>query len=102
MLPPRWIDIQEEIDEKLEGIQGKMEELSALRVQRFKPKFDEQENRELDGQVDALVGAITFSIKDCSSKIAQMMCDSSNEKHDEQIRINIQQTYLFRLQEATK
>jgi len=76
--------------------------LKQLRASRFKPKFDDNENIRLDQQIDALVSSLTDVIKQSEKDLRQMMLESYDNDCDKQIRTNIQQTYLFRLQDITR
>lgn len=57
VLPPIWVDTQEAIDESISRIEDQcklrfftetVSQLKHLRIQRFKPKFDDEENKKLD------------------------------------------------------
>ncbi|TNV77799.1 hypothetical protein FGO68_gene12507 [Halteria grandinella] len=101
-LPPVWVDIQETIEEKLQKAEEKFTELKQLRGLRFKPKFDDNEDRKLDFQIDALVTQLTTTIRDCERDLRDMMKEEDGVATDTQIKNNIKQTYLLRLQEVTR
>ncbi|CDW72075.1 syntaxin-like protein [Stylonychia lemnae] len=90
-----------------------VDKLKQLRAQRFKPKFDDNENIKLDRQIDELVSTLTEvikflnnfniqTIKQSEKELRQMMGENSQNQSDYQIRKNIQQTYLFKMQDITR
>eukprot|EP00347_Sterkiella_histriomuscorum_P011464 403372354 len=101
-LPPLWVDTQEIIEDKIAEAEKQFEKLKQLRALRFKPKFDENQNSNLDQQIDVLVTNLTETIKTSERALKQMMSESSNANSDNQIRKNIQQTYLLKLKEIAK
>jgi len=74
-LPPVWVDIQESIDEKIEEMDKKFDQLSKLRIQRFKPKFNDDENLSLDREIDTLVSELVTTIKKIEKELKEMMID---------------------------
>ena len=64
-----WVDTSEEFDEILSKINKQLEELRDLKSQRFKPKFDNREDDQLDVKITELRSQIYFNLKECEAKL---------------------------------
>ena len=118
-LPPLWIDMQEDLDDKIQNIENLIKELEPLQRKRFgQMLFDDEGARKLDDNISQLVRKITNLIKNSESKLKDMRdqglrslsqssstFDSdhkpkspSTPKALEQVILNIRQNYLNKLQ----
>jgi syntaxin 16 len=73
LLPPRWLDIQDEINTALEEIAGKMKKLNQLHAKHVLPGFDDEsvkarEEREIEG----LTQEITHVFITCQNRIRRI------------------------------
>lgn len=73
LLPPRWLDIQDEINTQLSDIAGKMKKLEQLHAKHVLPGFDDEsvkarEEREIEG----LTQDITRGFSSCQRAIKRI------------------------------
>ncbi|KAF9330600.1 hypothetical protein BG006_006437 [Podila minutissima] len=56
MLPPKWVDIVDEVDEELERIKGNVQQLDAMHKKHLLPGFDDriQEERDIERLTDEI------------------------------------------------
>ena len=68
------------------------------------PKFDDQENKKLNKSIKSLVNEMTKDLKDCEIIIKEIINDNFDENNinNEQIRKNIKQSILTKLNQFTK
>ena len=68
------------------------------------PKFDDQENKKLNKNIKSLVNEMTKDLKDCEIIIKEIINDNYDENNinNEQIRKNIKQSILTKLNQFTK
>ncbi len=68
------------------------------------PKFDDQENKKLNKNIKALVNEMTKDLKDCEIIIKEIINDNYDENNinNEQIKKNIKQSILTKLNQFTK
>lgn len=87
-------------------INHQLVKLETAKANRFKPKFDNKENEELDVEISILRNSIYSNIKWCELKLKQtreqMRSTSSSEPSQMAITENVQQAYLTKLTEAAK
>ncbi|KAI7100709.1 hypothetical protein KC352_g37950, partial [Hortaea werneckii] len=73
LLPPRWLDIQDEINTILSEVGSKMKKLDQLHAKHVLPGFDDesvkaQEEREIEG----LTQEITRAFTTCQARIRKI------------------------------
>ncbi|KAF9409980.1 hypothetical protein BGZ76_005583 [Entomortierella beljakovae] len=63
MLPPKWVDIVDEVDEQLEKIKANIQRLDALHKKHLLPGFDDriQEERDIERLTDEITQGFTNS-----------------------------------------
>ena len=68
------------------------------------PKFDEQENKQLNKSIKQLVNEIIKDLKECEIIIKEIINDDYNEKdlNNKKIKQNIKQNILTKLNQFTK
>ncbi|KAF9426810.1 hypothetical protein BGZ94_005988 [Podila epigama] len=56
MLPPKWVDIVDEVDEELERIKANVQKLDAMHKKHLLPGFDDrlQEERDIERLTDEI------------------------------------------------
>ncbi|KAF9021543.1 hypothetical protein BGZ52_001649 [Haplosporangium bisporale] len=61
MLPPKWVDIVDEVDEELERIKGNVQKLDAMHKKHLLPGFDDriQEERDIERLTDEITQGFT-------------------------------------------
>lgn len=109
LLPPRWIDVQDEVSELLADIAKKSARLEKLHQKHVLPGFgDEDVRKEEEGMIEQLTQEITRGFHDCQrsiKKIEMMVRDSRQQggvsKGDETMARNIQTSLAARVQEAS-
>jgi syntaxin 16 len=98
-LPPLWVDIYEETQEKIRKIHEISKEEQKLVAKRIKMQFGD--HGELDKQIDKRSAEVTRILHECESnlgRISQMGADESESQS--KIRKNIQRSLATQIQEA--
>jgi syntaxin 16 len=109
LLPPRWVDVQEEVSEHLADIAHKSSQLDKLHQKHLLPGFgDEDLRRQDEGVIERLTQEITRSFHDCQraiKRIETMVRDSKEQggvtNGEETMAKNIQISLAARVQEAS-
>jgi syntaxin 16 len=109
LLPPRWIDVQDEVSELLAEIAKKSARLEKLHQKHVLPGFgDEDVRKEEEGMIEQLTQEITRGFHDCQraiQKVEMMVRESRQQgnvgKGDETMAKNIQISLASRVQEAS-
>ncbi len=109
LLPPRWIDVQDEVTELLAGIAQKSSKLDKLHQKHVLPGFDDEDvKREEEGVIERLTQEITRGFHDCQRSIQRidtMVRDSKKQggvsKGEETMARNIQISLAGRVQDAS-
>ena len=86
-------------------IDQQLAKLVSAKNNRFKPKFDNREDEELDSEIAVLRNTVYANLKWCEMKLKQtreqMALEGKDESH-QAIGDNVQQAYLVRLKDAAK
>jgi syntaxin 16 len=109
LLPPRWVDVQEEVSELLADIAQKSSQLDKLHQKHLLPGFgDEDLRRQDEGVIERLTQDITRAFHDCQraiQRIETMVLDSRAQggvsSGEETMAKNIQISLAARVQEAS-
>lgn len=109
LLPPRWIDVQEEVTELLGDVAKKSANLEKLHQKHVLPSFeDEDVKRREEATIERMTQEITRGFHDCQSsiqKIEMMVRDAKRQggvsKGDETMARNIQISLASRVQEVS-
>lgn len=109
LLPPRWIDVQDEVTELLGEIAKKSANLEKLHQKHVLPGFDEEDvKREEEAVIEQITQEITRGFHQCQNailKIERMVKDTRNHggvsKGDETMARNIQISLASRVQEVS-
>lgn len=107
LLPPRWLDIQDEISTVLGEIGGKMKKLDQLHAKHVLPGFDDEsvkakEEREIEG----LTADITRGFTTCQSRIRRIDAIVSQQgtnrsEADEKMARNLKMSLAARVGEVS-
>lgn len=108
-LPPRWIDVQDEVTELLKEIARKSANLDKLHQKHVLPGFDDEDvRREEEMTIEHMTQDITRSFHKCQKaiqKIEIMVRDAKNHggisKGDETMARNVQISLASRVQEVS-
>jgi syntaxin 16 len=109
LLPPRWVDVQEEVSELLADIAQKSAELDKLHQKHLLPGFgDEDLRRQDEGVIERLTQDITRGFHSCQNAIKRidMMVRESKQQGgvtsgEETMAKNIQISLAGRVQESS-
>ena len=109
LLPPRWVDIQDEVAEKLKEITKKSAELDRLHQKHVLPGFDDEAvKRQEEAVIERITSDITRGFHECQRSIQSietMVKDAKNSnsvnKGDETMARNIQISLAARVQEVS-
>ena len=109
LLPPRWIDIQDEVTELLEGIAKKSADLDKLHQKHVLPGFDDEDVKTKEEMmIEKMTQEITRGFHQCQSaiqRIEMMVRDAKNQGNvtqaDETMARNIQINLASRVQEVS-
>lgn len=109
LLPPRWVDIQDEVVELLGSIALKAAELDKLHQKHVLPGFDDEAIKAQEERtIERMTQEITRGFHDCQSAIQRiegMVRDSKRQgqvtRADETMARNIQINLAARVQEAS-
>ena len=109
LLPPRWLDIQDEVTELLARVTQQSAELDRLHQKHVLPGFDDElvKKRE-EAQIERLTQDITRGFHECQKAIQRieiMVRDTRNQgslgKGDEVMAKNIQIALASKVQEVS-
>ncbi|KAL9121261.1 MAG: hypothetical protein Q9187_002175 [Circinaria calcarea] len=109
VLPPRWVDVQDEVTELLATIVKKSAQLEKLHQKHVLPGFDDEEvKREEEAVIERLTQEITRGFHNCQKaiqRIEMMVRDAKQQggvsKGDETMARNIQVALASRVQEVS-
>ena len=109
LLPPRWIDIQDEVTELLETIAKKSAELEKLHQKHVLPGFDDEDVKAREEMmIEKMTQEITRGFHQCQSaiqRIEMMVRDAKTQGNvtqaDETMARNIQINLASRVQEVS-
>jgi syntaxin 16 len=109
LLPPRWIDVQDEVTELLVGVAQKSSKLDRLHQKHVLPGFDDEDvKRQEEGEIESLTQEITRGFHHCQraiQRIETMVGDAKRQggvsKGEETMARNIQISLAGRVQEAS-
>ena len=109
LLPPRWIDIQDEVTELLETIAKKSADLEKLHQKHVLPGFDDEDVKAREEMmIEKMTQDITRGFHQCQSaiqRIEMMVRDAKTQGNvaqaDETMARNIQINLASRVQEVS-
>ena len=109
ILPPRWVDVQDEVTDLLAQIVKKSAQLEMLHQKHVLPGFeDEAVKRQEEAEIERLTQEITRGFHDCQKAIqrVEMMVRDAKQQGgvsnaDETMARNIQISLASRVQEVS-
>ena len=110
LLPPRWVDVQEEVTELLADIAPKAARLDKLHQKHLLPGFgDEEARKDEEGMIERLTQEITRGFYECQKAIQriEVMVREARQQPgginsgEETMAKNIQVSLASRVQEAS-
>lgn len=109
LLPPRWMDVQEEVTEKLKDITLQSSKLDKLHQKHVLPGFDDEHvKRHEEEEIEHLTQQITRGFHECQKavqRIDAMVKDTRKQgvvsMSDETMAKNIQTSLAARVQEVS-
>lgn len=109
LLPPRWIDVQEEVGDVLKDITLKAARLDKLHAKHVLPGFDDDSvKQQEEREIERLTTEITRGFQECQKaikRIGTMVRDAQNsgnlQKGDETMAKNIQVALASSVQEVS-
>lgn len=109
LLPPRWIDVQDEVGDILKDITLKAAKLDKLHSKHVLPGFDDEDVKQREEmEIEGLTQEITRGFQDCRKSIQRIErmvkeAKQSNtlQKGDEVMAKNIQTALAARVQEVS-
>ncbi|KAJ5832973.1 hypothetical protein N7474_001284 [Penicillium riverlandense] len=109
LLPPRWVDVQDEVSELLADIAQKSSQLDKLHQKHLLPGFgDEEARRQDESVIERYTQDITRAFHDCQKSIQriEMMVRESKQQGsvtsgEETMARNIQISLAARVQESS-
>jgi len=103
-LPPMWVDIVENIEEKTRQIQLKMRELAQMHTKRLMVTFDDSSDEAQDREIQILTHHITDLFHHANKSLAQIGKDAGGTGHsvsEDRVRQNIQRSLAIKLQQLS-
>jgi len=100
ILPPRWADVTDEVNELLTGIARKSTLLERLHNKHVLPGFDD--SRRDEGEIERLTAEITGDFHTCQRKIGSVnaMLEGASSSEEAMGR-NLQVSLAARVQESS-
>jgi syntaxin 16 len=109
LLPPRWVDVQDEVGDVLKDVTLKSAKLDKLHQKHVLPGFDDDDVKKREEQdIEQLTQEITRGFRDCQNaikRIEKMVKEAKAQgglsKGDEEMARNIQIALATRVQEVS-
>jgi syntaxin 16 len=102
LLPPRWVDLHESIQEDLATIRSGMDELENMRRKLLLPEFADKSEEEY--VVDKKTAEVARLFQSCEAKVRQLselVHEISLSRTERTIRENVQKKHAMQVQELS-
>ncbi|TPX64843.1 hypothetical protein SpCBS45565_g05611 [Spizellomyces sp. 'palustris'] len=103
VLPPKWIDIVDEVDEDVDRIKARLTELEALHKKHLLPGFDDRLGEEQS--IERLTTNITDMFRECERKVKRIANESqyapATSKQNQVLARNIQTSLATKMQDLS-
>ncbi|KAG0198566.1 hypothetical protein BGX28_007989 [Mortierella sp. GBA30] len=101
MLPPKWVDIVDEVDEELERIKTNIHKLDAMHKKHLLPGFDDRIQEERD--IERLTDEITQQFHASQRRIKRINTESrqSSSSQEQIMSRNVQMSLAQKVQDAS-
>lgn len=83
-LPPRWVDVSEEVDALLQGMAPKLAELDRLHAKHLLPSFVDKSDQER--QIESLTSEITADFRLASKHIGRLASHTTQAMRSNELR----------------
>ncbi|RPB02144.1 t-SNARE [Choiromyces venosus 120613-1] len=104
LLPPRWADVSDEVNELLADITRKSSKLDKLHSKHVLPGFDDNRSAE-EGEIERLTGEITNGFHECQKKIRRIEGmigrEGGGSKGEEAMGKNVEISLATKVQDAS-
>ncbi|KAJ3183622.1 hypothetical protein HDU85_002051 [Gaertneriomyces sp. JEL0708] len=105
VLPPKWIDVVDEVDEEIDRIKARLTELEALHKKHLLPGFDDRRGDEQS--MERLTNNIADMFRECERKVKRIADESqygrstSTSTQNQALARNIQVSLATKLQDLS-
>ncbi|KAF9944737.1 hypothetical protein BGZ70_004391 [Mortierella alpina] len=101
MLPPKWVDIVDEVDEELNRIKANIQRLDAMHKKHLLPGFDDRIQEERD--IERLTDEITQQFHASQKRIKRINAESrqSSSNQEQIMSRNVQMSLAQKVQDAS-
>ncbi|KAF9138632.1 hypothetical protein BGX30_008950 [Mortierella sp. GBA39] len=101
MLPPKWVDIVEQVDEELEKIKANVQKLDTMHKKHLLPGFDDRIQEERD--IERLTDEITQQFHASQRRIKRINAESrhSSSNQEQIMSRNVQMSLAQKVQDAS-
>ncbi|KAG9072064.1 hypothetical protein KI688_006286 [Linnemannia hyalina] len=101
MLPPKWVDIVDEVDDELEKIKANVQKLDAMHKKHLLPGFDDRIQEERD--IERLTDEITQQFHASQRRIKRINAESrhSSSNQEQIMSRNVQMSLAQKVQDAS-
>ncbi|KAF9118753.1 hypothetical protein BGW39_000886 [Mortierella sp. 14UC] len=101
MLPPKWVDIVDEVDDELEKIKVNVQKLDAMHKKHLLPGFDDRIQEERD--IERLTDEITQQFHASQRRIKRINAESrhSSSNQEQIMSRNVQMSLAQKVQDAS-
>lgn len=102
LLPPRWADVSDEVNDLLSDIARKSSKLDRLHSKHVLPGFDDNRSAE-EGEIERLTTEITNAFHECQKRIRRIegMVNGDSSRAEESMSKNIQINLATKVQDAS-
>ncbi|KAF9936073.1 hypothetical protein BGZ65_002767 [Modicella reniformis] len=101
MLPPKWVDVVDEVNEELDRIKTNIQKLDGLHKKHLLPGFDDRIQEERD--IEHLTDEITQQFHACQRRIKQIHSESrySSSNQEQIMSRNVQMSLAQKVQDVS-
>eukprot|EP00357_Protocruzia_adherens_P004126 CAMPEP_0115014618 /NCGR_PEP_ID=MMETSP0216-20121206/26205_1 /TAXON_ID=223996 /ORGANISM="Protocruzia adherens, Strain Boccale" /LENGTH=287 /DNA_ID=CAMNT_0002384431 /DNA_START=274 /DNA_END=1137 /DNA_ORIENTATION=+ len=94
-LPPKWVDVYEEIKDKIKEVEEKITEIEGLYKRKLKVTFDD--DKSLDRDIASASYDSTVLLRECEDRLKEIS-NMRGTDEDKKIRENIQRSIATQIQ----
>ncbi|KAF9170633.1 hypothetical protein BGX21_002463 [Mortierella sp. AD011] len=101
MLPPKWVDIVDEVDEELNKIKANIQKLDGMHKKHLLPGFDDRIQEERD--IERLTDEITQQFHASQRRIKRINSESRHSSSSQELAMakNVQMSLAQKVQDAS-
>ncbi|KAG2183947.1 hypothetical protein INT44_008958 [Umbelopsis vinacea] len=100
-LPPKWVDIVDEVEEDIKEIKEKINRLDGMHRKHLLPGFDDRSSDK--AAIEELTEGITMQFHSAKNKIKRIGAEGKRgtSQHEQQMSVNIQTSLASKVQEIS-